>query len=481
MNAHNINLKFSAILVCFIIVFGVCYLFIDLNLCAVVPHFLLNLTSMSKPNTRSHTRSEATYASTSSVTLAINTSCVTPSSSRTPLAVNDNNPTQANLGSSFTDIQFTATSASSPLTQHFSQCTMGTYPHIVSPLNALATHPSTSVASPIFVSTMPQSSITSPFVSSSTAPSPSFIFTAPAPTPLKFSTADVPLWFQRFHARYRKLHLTDEELYYELLNCLEDAHLHRISHLIKHKPPSFLALKEALLQVYDIPAAQRQLNLSQIPGLGDRAPSELLNDLRVTLGKDDSADETAKMLLLSEFLNRMPHDMRHILRLFQDEPLDLIASKADALLQDRFFNRFSLSPSQPLQYMPGFSFQPPIAAPPLFHPPTATPSLLPAPLNSVSPRRPPRSSLLSSHHSSLPMSVVHQPPPNRISLPRFTAPVQPANRSVDRTTIINGLCYYHRNYPQNPHFCVAGCEHHNSLNSNGGVSRFHHPSFRSIR
>ena len=104
MSAHNINLKFSAILVCFIIVFGVCYLFIDFNLCAVVPHFLLNLTSMSKPNTRSHTRSEATYASTSSVTLAINTSCVTPSSSRTPLAVDDNNPTQANLGSSFTDI-----------------------------------------------------------------------------------------------------------------------------------------------------------------------------------------------------------------------------------------------------------------------------------------------------------------------------------------------------------------------------------------
>ena len=170
-----------------------------------------------------------------------------------------------------------------------------------------------------------------------TLPSSSLPFTFPSPslTPLRFSTVDVPLWFQRFHARFRKFQMSDEDLYYELLNCLDDSHLHRVSHLIRHKPPSFAVLKEALLNAFDIPPAQRQLHLSQIPALGDRTPSELLNHLRVTLGKDDSTDETANLLLLNEFLNRMPQDTRHILRLFQDESLDFIASKADSLLQER--------------------------------------------------------------------------------------------------------------------------------------------------
>ena len=129
--------------------------------------------------------------------------------------------------------------------------------------------------------------------------------------------------------------MSDEDLYYELLTCLDDCHLHMISHLIRHKPPSFAVLKEALLNAFDIPPAQRQIHLSQIPALGDRTPSELLNHLRVTLGKDDSTDETAKLLLLNEFLNKMLQDTRYILRLFQDESLDFIASKADSLLQER--------------------------------------------------------------------------------------------------------------------------------------------------
>ena len=109
-----------------------------------------------------------------------------------------------------------------------------------------------------------------------TLPSSSLPFTFPSPSlaPLRFSAVDVPLWFQCFHARFRKFQMSDKDLYYELLNCLDDSHLHRVSHLIRHKPPSFAVLKEALLNAFDIPPAQRQLHLSQIPALGDRTPSE---------------------------------------------------------------------------------------------------------------------------------------------------------------------------------------------------------------
>ena len=54
-----------------------------------------------------------------------------------------------------------------------------------------------------------------------------FTFPSPSLAPLRFSTIDVPLWFQRFHARFRKFQMSDEDLYYELLNCLDDSHLHK--------------------------------------------------------------------------------------------------------------------------------------------------------------------------------------------------------------------------------------------------------------
>ena len=292
-----------------------------------------------------------------------------------------------------------------------------------------------------------------------TLPSSSLPFTFPSPSlaPLRFSTVDVPLWFQRFHARFRKFQMSDEDLYYELLNCLDDSHLHRVSHLIRHKPPSFAVLKEALLNAFDIPPAQRQLHLSQIPALGDRTPSELLNHLRVTLGKDDSTDETAKLLLLNEFLNRMPQDTRHILRLFQDESLDFIASKADSLLQERPITS-SLSSFHAMSYMPGYSFTQPVNPSSYASAQSFTTSQSSA---STAPYLTPRYSISTN-----------QMPSNRIHLPRAISQshVPSGHKPADRTAIINGLCYYHLNYPRNPHFCVAGCKYYNSLSSKGGVS-----------
>ena len=171
----------------------------------------------------------------------------------------------------------------------------------------------------------------------------SFPIAVPPITPLKFSTVDITLWFHRFNARYHKLGLNDKQLSHELLNCLDDTHIQRISHLLRHQPPSFDVLKSALIKVYHIPAARRQFNLKQVPVLGDNTPSELLSQLRFILGKDDIVDETAKLLFLSEFLNRMPAHVRPILRLFQDKSLDFIACKADALLQNSYSGEFSYS------------------------------------------------------------------------------------------------------------------------------------------
>ena len=288
--------------------------------------------------------------------------------------------------------------------------------------------------------------------------------------PLKFTTVDVVLWFQRFHARYRNRQLNDEELYWELLNCLEDVHLQRISHILRHQPPSFELLKKALIQAYDVSPALRQQRLKLVPALGDRTPSELLSQLRATLGKDDSTDETAKLLLLSEFLERMPPHVRQILRVFQDDTLDHIAVKADAILQDSYSKQFSYSG---FHNMPALPQQPTSPLPTFRHP------------NNFLPFQQPH---LTQHPSSYAVSRFNTRMPRSFrqsnSSPHNWRHFAPRPRSVaaiplDRSKIVDGLCYYHLNYPQNPHSCVAGCRHYNPLNYQGGVSHQNLHPFRS--
>ena len=150
-----------------------------------------------------------------------------------------------------------------------------------------------------------------------TLPTSSLPFTFPSPSLARLSSAPLICRYgSSVFSQISKISNDVEELYYELINCLDDSHLHKVSHLIRHKPPSFAILKKALVNAFDISPAQRQLHLSQIPALGDCTSTELLNHSRVTFGKDDSTDETAKLLLLNEFLNRMLQVTQHILRLF---------------------------------------------------------------------------------------------------------------------------------------------------------------------
>ena len=65
------------------------------------------------------------------------------------------------------------------------------------------------------------------------------------------------------------------------------------------------------LQLFDT-KNWRQISSSSTQRLGDRSPSELLTQLKITLGKDDYLNETATFLLLCEFLDRMPPHIRQI-------------------------------------------------------------------------------------------------------------------------------------------------------------------------
>jgi len=379
------------------------------------------------------------------------------------LVLNDND-TQPLISISTPDIACSSTNSHN--TSSSPTIDMST-PHSSSETQLLVDVPSpTSVQQPAAVQAAP------------TVPATAPILLQQFPTPLKFSGFDVRLWFERFNARYYRLQLSDAELYYELLNSLEDAHLQRVSHLLRNKPPSFVILKDALIKVYDIPPAQRQLSLKRISGLGDQRPSDLLNQLRTTLGIDDSIDSTAKFLLLNEFLERMPSQTRRILRLFQDQSLDFIAEKADALLQERdddcgpfssdAFSQLKNELSE-LKHclLPSTSSQPQGVY-------SQTRPSIQHPLPRFSGSYPQQSRQLAS-------STFQSSRSRNSGRTRFASPTlrQSTASASDRSAIVNGLCYYHLNYPSNPHYCLPGCQFYNPLNSRGGASTTHNPALPS--
>ena len=53
------------------------------------------------------------------------------------------------------------------------------------------------------------------------------------------------------------------------------------------------------------------------------------------LQQDDHVDETAKALLQQAFMDRMPSNIRQILSVFDNESLDFLASKVDALISNQ--------------------------------------------------------------------------------------------------------------------------------------------------
>ena len=302
---------------------------------------------------------------------------------------------------------------------------------------------------PFTTSAMANSTLPNPFLEPASAPielpSHSQIIVHQLP-PLKFASNDVSLWFQRFHARFHKLQLNDEQLYYELLNCLDEHHIQRVAHVIRYQPPFYHILKNALITAYAVPYTKRHSNLKQVPPLGNRAPTELLMQLRATLGKNDFIDNTARLLILDEFLDRMPPDVKKILRLFQHESLDFIAEKSDALMQNDEYH-----------WHDGCNFH-------TMHNDT---NLLQHAGYERSLHRPSVYRNSFSHKN-----MVDEPARIKLDARRiFPSLPKSSSQPVDsRSAITNGLCYYHLNFLDSPNYCVQGCKHYNPLNSNGGAS-----------
>ena len=166
------------------------------------------------------------------------------------------------------------------------------------------------------------------------------IIIQPSPTPLPFDPENIDFFFQRFESMYRHNNLSSSELFDKLLQSLNYNHQCRMQSLLSHGTNDYSQLKEALYHTYGRTIDQSIQDLSQVPELGDKLPSELLAQLRRTLGRHLQANPLLKHTIRREFFSRLPVYTRDMLTMMDNPTLDELAQKADALISNR--NQYSI-------------------------------------------------------------------------------------------------------------------------------------------
>ena len=89
------------------------------------------------------------------------------------------------------------------------------------------------------------------------------------------------------------------------------------------------SLKSALLNAYEATQPQKNQELLNINGLGDRKPSELLQHMR-------SLNHDLVTLFRALFLNQLSRDVRHILAQTRDADLKTLAKTANGIMDVEF-------------------------------------------------------------------------------------------------------------------------------------------------
>ena len=289
---------------------------------------------------------------------------------------------------------------------------------------------------------------------------------------LKFNSQNVDIFFHTFEAHYFGKNLTDEQLYYELVKCLNTEHMCRVfAHIEEPSVHSYATLKAALTNIYTVPLHQKFQKLSDAPAMGDRTPSQLLADLTSILGHPYELDDTATWLLRTEFLQRLPANARTILSAFSSQSLQDLAQKADSIMlhERRSVSSSSFPQDDVLSYMVRelSSLKSEIAH--LRNEPTpktsenATNSSALSSFSSPTSVIHPAPSPLSRHIAppSTASPQLQTRPPSLQRPPRF--PSGPNLSLPGRSELTNGMCYYHHKHGLNARYCIPGCHQFHTL------------------
>ncbi|GFR93420.1 transposon Ty3-G Gag-Pol polyprotein [Elysia marginata] len=176
----------------------------------------------------------------------------------------------------------------------------------------------------------------------------------------QFWQTNAKAWFIRLEASFNT-HTPpitqDLTKYHHVIQLLDSSTARRVQAVLENPPPvgKYDSLKSALLNAYEATQLQKDQELLNLNGLGDRKPSELLQHMR-------SLNHDPVTLFRALFLNQLPPDVRRILAQTPDADLDTLAKTADGIMDVEFAaaatrsvqNIYPIEVTQEEQVNPGY-------------------------------------------------------------------------------------------------------------------------------
>ena len=125
---------------------------------------------------------------------------------------------------------------------------------------------------------------------------------------LRFWPADPNTWIQQVEAQFALRNITqDDTKFYHVVAALDPPTARRLRHTIKTAPPGerYTALRGHLVSTFGLRGSDRANRVLNMPGLGDRSPSELMDEMLALAEGHEPC-----FLFKQVFLNHMPPDLQ---------------------------------------------------------------------------------------------------------------------------------------------------------------------------
>ena len=159
----------------------------------------------------------------------------------------------------------------------------------------------------------------------------------------EFWTSHPRVWFQQTEAQFALRQVTaDHTTYFYVVAAVDQDSVQRVVDLLKDPPRDhkYLALKKCLLDTFDLPDNERAARLLNMPQLGDKKPSVLIDEMLALI-----ADHHPCFLFNYLFLQLLPDDICMVLSGQQWNDLCQLVARADELWMAR-------APAPPISRIP---------------------------------------------------------------------------------------------------------------------------------
>lgn len=155
-----------------------------------------------------------------------------------------------------------------------------------------------------------------------------------------FWTEKPDVWFAQVESQFNTKQITVDKTKFDyVVQSLDNSTASEVESIILHPPKtdSYGFLKEALIKAFGKTQEQKDNELLNLCGLGDRKPTALLRYIR-SLNSDPTT------LLRALFLSQLPSEIRTVLASSGELNLDILADQADRMIEaSKFSTSLSIS------------------------------------------------------------------------------------------------------------------------------------------